>query len=149
MATVDITSRFLNQNKVEAEGLVVTIPAILKAGGGRSNAQPTYIQGGDALTANVISEDTLIKGAYVSIDEAFPAGAELNVDIAGTQYFVAVDAAAGGAFYVSTETDNFLKNPQTVTVSITGVTGDVTTGKARVMFDVFHPNIKNGQFAEA
>ena len=148
MATIDITSRFLNQNKVEAEGLVVTVPAILQTGGGRSNAQPTYIQGGDALTASIISEDTLIKGAYLQIDEAFPTGAEINVDIAGTQYFVATAGDATG-FSVSTETNNFLANPQTVTISITGVTGDVTTGKARVMLDVFHPNIKNGQFAEA
>ena len=146
--TVDITSRFLNQNKVEAEGIVVTVPAILKSGGGRSNAQPTYIQGGDAVTANVISPDTLIKGAYLQIDEAFPAGTTLTVDIAGTQYFNAIDATVAG-FTVSTETNNFLKNSQTVTITVTGVTGDVTTGKARVMLDVFHPNLKNGQFAEA
>ncbi len=148
MAVVNITTRFLNQHKTEAEGVVVTVPAILKQGGGRSNAQPTYIQGGDALTAAVISEDTLIKGAFLQIDEAFPAGAEINVDIAGTQYFVAVDGTVAG-FTVSTETNNFLKNSQTVTISITGVTGDITTGKARVMLDVLHPSIKNGQFAEA
>jgi phage tail sheath gpL-like len=88
----------------------------------------------------------LIKHAYLQIDEAFPTGAVINVDIAGTQYFVAVPADVTG-FTVSSETNNFLLNPQTVTISITGVTGDVTTGKARVMFDVFHPNIKNGQFA--
>ena len=148
MAIIDITSRFLNQNKVEAEGIVVTVPAILKQGGGRSNAQPTYIQGGDAVTASVISADTLIKGAYLQIDEAFPAGTTLTVDIAGVVYFNDVDGTSAG-FTVSTETNNFLKNSQTVLISVEGVTGDVTTGKARVMLDVFHPNLKNGQFAEA
>ena len=148
MATVDITTKFTNQDKREAEGIVITVPSVLKQGGGRSQAQPIFIQGGDALTASVIGKDTLIKGAYLRIDEAFPTGAKINVDIAGTQYFVAVAGDSVG-FTVSAEADNFLANPQTVTISVTGVTGDVTTGKARVMLDVFHPNIANGNFATA
>ena len=146
MATVNITSRFTNQQKRTAEALAVTVPAILEEGGGRTQSSPVYVQGGDALTAQVIEKDTILKHVYLQIDEAFPAGAEFNVDIAGTQYFVAVPADATG-FTVSTETDNMLLNPQTVTISITGVTGNVTTGLARVILDTVSVNLKNGNYA--
>jgi len=146
MATIDITAKFLNQNKRYSEAVVVTVPSVLSQGGGRSQAQPIYIQGGDALTAQVIEANTMIKHAYLIVDEAFPAGAAINVDIAGAQYFVAIDGTSTG-MTVSTTENAWLAKNQTVTVSITGVTGDVTTGKARVVFDVVHPELANGQFA--
>jgi len=145
MATINITDKFLNQNKRYSESVVVTVPSVIAQGGGRSQAQPIFIQGGDALTASVIEANTLIKSVYLNVTEAFPAGATLNVDIAGVQYFVAV-AGDAVSFTVSTETDNLLRNAQTVTISVTGVTGDVTTGRAEVIFDVIHSDLKNGQF---
>ena len=146
MATVNITDRFLNQDKRYDEAVVVTIPAILSQGGGRSQAQPVYVQGGDALTASVIEADTVISKAYLIVDEAFPAGATLDVDIAGTAYFTAVDLTVVG-MAVSTEEDNYLANSQTVTSVVGGVAGDVTTGKARIVLDTIHPSLKNGMFA--
>jgi len=141
----DITPKFLNQNKRYSEAVVVTVPAVLSQGGGRSQAQPIFIQGGEALTAQVIEANTLIKAVYLNVTEAFPAGATINVDIAGTQYFVATAGDVVG-FTVSTEENNLLRNKQTVTITVTGVTGDVTTGRAEVIFDVIHSDLTNGQF---
>ncbi len=146
MATVSITSLFLNQDKRESEAVVVTIPAILNEGGGRSNAQPEYVISGDAYTAAVIENDTIIQKAYVIVDEAFPTGALLNVDIAGAAHFADVDLTATG-MTVSTTEDTYLANPQTVTSVISGTTGDITTGKLRIILDTLHPELKNGRYA--
>ncbi len=144
--TVDITSRFLNQDKRESEIVTVTLPSVLQSGGGRSQAQPIYIQGGDALTAAVVEDDTIVTKAYLIVDEAFPAGAELAVDIAGTAMFGGVDLTATG-LTVSAVEDAYFANGQTVTSTITGITGDVTTGKARIVLATEHPSIANGRFA--
>jgi len=141
----DITPKFLNQNKRYSEAVVVTVPAVLSQGGGRSQAQPIFIQGGEALTAQVIEANTLIKAVYLNVTEAFPAGATFNVDIAGVQYFVATAVDVIG-FTVSTEENNLLRNKQTVTMTVTDVSGDVTTGRAEVIFDVIHSDLTNGQF---
>lgn len=146
MATVNITNRFLNENKRYAEAVVVTVPAVLNEGGGRGQADPTYYQGGDSVAAAVIEADTLIKRAYIDIEEAFPAGALIAVDIAGTNYFGNVPADASG-ITVSTEEDNIFRNKQTVSLTISGVTGDITTGKARIILDCIHGSLNNGQYA--
>jgi len=44
MAIQNITELFNNQQKRYAEAVVVTIPSILKAGGGRSQAEPRLSQ---------------------------------------------------------------------------------------------------------
>ncbi len=146
MATVNVTNLFLNENKRYREDVVVTIPSVLKAGGGRSQADPQYIQGGDSLTAQVVEADTIIQKAYLLVDEAFPAGALIAVDIAGTTVFTGVDGTATG-LVVSTTEDLYLAQKQTVTVVVTGITGDVTTGKARVVLATEHPSLNNGQYA--
>jgi len=143
---MDITARFINQDKREQEAVVVTVPAVLKEGGGRTSKLPTYLQGGEVLTAQVIEEDTIITKAFLVVDEAFPAGAVINVDIAGTQYFVASDIASTG-LTVSTVEDSYLANKQTVTITVTGVSGDITTGKARILLETLHGSIRNGRYA--
>ena len=146
MATVDITARFLNQDKRESEDIVVTLPSVLQSGGGRSQAQPVYIQGGDALTAAVVEDDSIIQKAYLIVDEAFPTGATLDVDIAGTAMFSTVDLTATGLTVSSVE-DKYFAKAQTVTSTISGITGDVTSGKARIVLASEHPSIANGRFA--
>ncbi len=142
-----MTERFLNRNKRYTEAVVVTIPSVLNNGGGRSNAQPSYIQGGDSLTAQVIEKDTLITKAYINIIEAFPVGALIAVDIAGTPVFAAVDGTVAG-LVVSTTVDLHLAEKQTVTTVVTGITGDVATGKAAIILDTIHASLKNGQYAD-
>jgi len=146
MAIIDVTNKFLNADKRYSEGVVVTIPSVLSQGGGRSNAQPTYLQGGDAVTAQVVEKDTLLIKAYLHITEVFPAGSKINVDIAGTQFFNAVPADATG-LTVSTTEDKYFANGQTVTTTITDVSGNITTGKALVILNTLHPSLKNGTFA--
>ena len=147
MATIDITSRFTNQDKREAELVVVTLPAILKAGGGRSQAQPVFIQGGDAHTASVVEDDSILTKMYVIIDEAFPTGAEIAIDIAGTNYAPTAIPADVVGMTVSSVEDKLYSNAQSVTLVINGVTGDVTTGKARIVMAMEHPSIANGRYA--
>jgi len=144
--TVNLTNRFLNENKRYTEGVVVTIPAVLNEGGGRTSSTPTYIQGSDSLTAQVVEADTIIQRAYLIVDEAFPAGALGAVDIAGSTYFTSIDLTATG-ITVSAIEDAHLANKQTVTTVVSGITGDVVTGKLRVVLDTMHPSLNNGQYA--
>jgi len=146
MATVNVTNLFLNENKRYTEAVVVTIPAVLKNGGGRSQAEPVYIQGSDTLAAQVIEPDTLITKAYLNITEAFPAGALINVDIAGNAYFVGADGTLNGVV-VSTIEDVHMWQKQTVSITVTGITGDVLTGKAVLILDTIHASLNNGQYA--
>ncbi len=146
MATVNVTNMFENENKRYAEAVVVTLPSVLKSGGGRSQADPIYIQGGDALTAAVVETDTLVKKAYINVIEAFPAGAIVSVDIAGTAFFSGVDLTATG-ITVSAFEDQYFAKKQTITTTVTGVTGDVLTGKLEIILDTIHPSLNNGQYA--
>jgi len=148
MATINVTNRFMNENKRYTEAVVMTVPSVLQEGGGRSQAQPVYLQGGDSVTAQVIEADTLITKAYLNITEAFPAGALVAVDIAGSTMFTSIDATATG-ITVSTTEDLHLVNSQTITVVVTGITGDVLTGKLNVIVDTIHASLKNGQYANA
>ncbi len=147
MATLSITELFGNKQKRYTEALVVTIPSVLKSGGGRSQAQPVYIQGGDSLTAQVIEKDTYITKAYLNIIEAFPAGALIAVDIAGSIFFTAIDGTATGVV-VSAIEDLHLSEKQTVTTVITGITGDIVTGKLAIVLDTVHASLKNGKYAD-
>lgn len=142
-----ITTQFLNQDKREAEAVTVTIPSMLVEGGGRAGTEPVYVQGDEALNAAVIEADTIMTKAYVIVDEAFPAGALLAVDIAGNNVFGNVDLTAGG-LVVSTLEDLYFANTQTVSSVISGVVGDVTTGKLRIVLNTVHPSIANGRYAQ-
>jgi hypothetical protein len=145
---VNVTNRFLNQDKRYTEAVVTTCPAMLDEGGQRTGTPPTYIKSGDAWTAATVEADTIVTKAYLIIDEAFPSGATLSVDIAGDAYFSAVAADSTG-IQVSTMVDQYYKSGQTVTVGITSGTAgsNVTEGLARVVFETIHPNLKNGQYA--
>ena len=145
MAVHNLTNLFNNQDKRYAESVVMTIPAQLDEGGQRLATPPTYIANGDALTAAVVEPDTIIKGVYLIVDEAFPAGTTLDVDIAGTQYFVAADVASKG-IQVSSVENIYLTNGQTITVGV-NATGTVAAGVARVVLDTVSPSIKNGNYA--
>jgi len=48
---------------------------------------------------------------------------------------------------VSTIEDMYFKVGQTVTSTITGGTGDIISGSARVVFDTDSPTLKNGNYA--
>ncbi len=146
MAIVNITNRFLNENKRYREDVVVTLPAVLNSGGGRSQAEPQYMQGSDDHIANVIEKDTIVQKAYIIVDEVFPAGALLAVDVAGTAVFTDVDLTATGLTVSATE-DLYVPNKENVEAVITGIVGDITTGKARVVLATEHPDLKNGQYA--
>lgn len=146
MATVNISNLFLNENKRYREDIVVTVPAVLNQGGGRSNATPTYVQGGDALTASVIEADTIVQKAYLIVDEAFPTDAVAAVTIGGAGYFADVDLTATG-LVVSTNVDDLYTAGGDVVVTITGITGSITTGKLRVVVAAEHPSLNNGQYA--
>ena len=145
MANLNIKNLFLNENKRYREDVVVTLPAILNEGGGRTNATPTYVQGGDTHTAGVIEADTIVQKAYVIVDEAFVATTTATITIGGTTFFAAVDAATTGLL-VSATVDALFTAKGDVVITMSG-TGDLTVGKLRVVIATEHPSLKNGQYA--
>jgi hypothetical protein len=148
MAYVNVTNRFLNQDKRYSEAVVMTCPAIIDEGSQRANIGPTYITSGDAWTAQTIESDTIIQKVYLIIDEAFPANTTISVDIAGTAYLTDVDGSVEDMTTSTTE-DVLIKNPQTITVGVVnGPAGtEIQTGVARVVIETVHPSLKNGQYA--
>ncbi len=144
---VNIHNRFNNPDKRYAEAVVMTCPALVTEGSPRSGSGPTYIKSGDAWTAQVIEKDSVLKKVYLIVDEAFPTGATLDVDIAGVAYFTSAAIDSKGVT-VSTIEDALAGNKQTITASITsGASGtDVTEGKLRIMVDSVSLSVKNGNY---
>jgi hypothetical protein len=148
MATVNLTNRFVNQNKRYAEAVVMTVPAMLETGGNRLSTPPVYTQYGDTEVAAIVEADTIIKTAFLVIDEAFPASSLIDVTIDGVTYFSAVDATVTG-LTVSTTAEQLVTTGQNIEVVISGGTGDITEGSLRVSLDTDSLSIKNGNYASA
>jgi len=148
MAYVNVTPQFGNQDKRLAEAVVMTCPAMIKEGSARTGQGPEYIASGDAWTASTVEADTIVKKAYLIIDEAFPTDTKLSVDIAGIAYFTDIDGAAEGVV-ISTEEDTYLKLGQTITVGIVkGPAGtQVESGVCRVVLDKVSVSLRNGYYA--
>ena len=148
MAYISIADRFNNRDKRYAESVVMTCPAVYDEGSPRTGSGDKTITSGDAYTAAIVEPNTVIKNAYVIIDEPFPAGTTLSVDIAGTAYFTDVPADATG-MTVSTVENVFLRNGQTITTMlVNGTAGTpITEGVARVVLDTVSTNLKNGNYA--
>jgi hypothetical protein len=146
----NVTNLFNNQDKRFAEAVVMTCPAMISEGSHRTGQGPVYIQSGDAWTAAIVESDTIMKKVYLVVDEAFPSGTTLSVDIAGTAYLTDVPGDATG-LTVSTTEDAFLKAGQTITVGVVnGAAGtNVTEGVCRVVIDSVSPSLKNGNYASA
>jgi len=145
MAT-SITSAYLNQDKRETEALTITLPSVLNDGGGRLNADPTYLQSGEDYVASVIPNECIISQTYLVVDEAFPTGAKVTVSVAGTEMFkdVAVDALG---LTISTETDKFMKAGGDVKITVTSGSGDVKVGKLMVISNCISYAVKNGRYS--
>lgn len=134
-------------NKRYREDVVVTLPAVLNVGGGRANALPTYVQGGDDHTASVVEADTIVQKAYLIVDEAFAATATVTVKIGATEVFAGTTAITSTGIQVSATEDLLVTAKSDVTITVGTLTGDVTTGKLRVVLACDHPSLNNGQYA--
>ena len=146
MAQVNITARHLNQDKRTAEAIVVTVPAIAQERGGRTLQPPMYYQFGDTLVANVLNAGTIVQKSYLIVEEPFPSGATATVSINGVDVFTdsTIDAKA---VVVSTQEDIFVEAGATVEVTINGGTGDIITGKLKVVSEILSTNLTNGNYA--
>jgi len=145
---ISIADRFNNRDKRYAESVVMTCPAVYEDGSPRTGSGDKEIASGDAYTAAIIEPGTIVKKAYLIIDEAFPTGAKISVDIAGTAFFTDVAGDATGVT-VSTVEDKFFQAGQTITVGIVAGTAGtpVKNGVARVVLDTVSTNLKNGNYA--
>jgi len=145
---ISIQNRFNNQDKRYAEAIVMTCPAMYEEGGQRAGTPPKYVTSGDSYTAQIVEPGTIVKKAYLVIDEAFPTGATISVDVAGNTFFSDAPADAKG-ITVSTLEDVHLANKQTISVMIVnGTEGTVIQeGVARVVFDTVSINLKNGNYS--
>ena len=145
MAT-NITSRHLNQDKRTAEAIVVTVPAVMQESAGRTLQPPKYYQYGDALVANVLNAGVIVQKTYLIVEEPFPTGATATVNANGITLFTdsTIDAKA---VVVSTHEDIFVEAGATIEITINGGTGDITTGKLKVVSEILSTNLTNGNFA--
>ncbi|MCI4437401.1 MAG: hypothetical protein JHC33_11400 [Ignisphaera sp.] len=148
MATVNFTGQFLNKDKREHEAVVVTLPALLAPNGGRTNPNPTYVQVADVMRASVLPKECIIGKCYLIVEEAFPAGMTVTVTVGGTAMHSDVSVAATG-ITVSSAVDKLIIAGGDVDISIghATVTGNVTTGKLRVVVDTIPYTVKNGRYA--
>ena len=148
MAYVGIADKWQNRDKREAELVVVTLDSLFKEGKGNREADE-YITSWDGYSADVIEPDTIIQRAYCIIDEQFPSGAELGVDIGGTAFFAHAPGLDGSNMLISAVEDVLFKNAQTVTITVElpGAPQPVTQGKLRIVLEVLHPSIGNGNYA--
>jgi len=147
MAIVNIVNRHLNNQKREAEAIVVTVPAIAQENGGRVMTPPVYYQYGDTLVGPTIGPNTIIQKAYLVVREAFPTGATATVKVGNTEVFtdLAIDAKVVS---VSTHEDMFSEVGMGIEVVISGGTGDITVGEFEVVLEILSCNIKKGSYIE-
>ena len=142
---IDITNRFLNNSKRETGLLVVTCPAIIQEGSHRTNVGPTYIQYGDAWTAQVIATDSITTRIFLQVVKPFPDGTKVSVDIAGVPIYTDVKVDYPRTAQSVAGNHQWL-TAQTATISISGGTGDVTRGELRLIMEVLYPGIRGQAF---
>ena len=148
MMAISITDKFLNRDKREYEAIVVTLPATLSEGGGRTKALPTYVQYGEDYLASVVPSKSVIDKAYVVIDEPYPAGTLATISLKGTAIFTDVPLETAGVV-VSTTEDILVTTAGDISITLSGGTGDATTGKIMVVANYVPFTVKNGRFADA
>lgn len=146
MADVNITSKYLNQDKREAEAITVTLPAVSNVGGGRSQRSPVYNQFGDVHTAYVVPAGSIIQKNYLIVEEAFPAGALGKVSVNGVVVHTAINLAVVGMTTSITE-DLYVPVDATVAVTVSGGTGDILTGLLKSVTETIPFNEKNGRYS--
>lgn len=148
MAAVNISGQFLNKDKREHEAVVVTLPAKLSTNGGRTNPNPVYVQYADTNVASVLPAEIITGKSYLVVEEAFPAGTTATVTVGGSAAFTAVSVATTG-ITVSALLDQLELTATDVVITIGHVssTGNVTTGKLRVVTDYIPYTVKNGRYA--
>ena len=150
MAFVSVADRWNNRQKRDVEAVVVTLDHLLDEGKGTREA-PEYIMSWDGYTADVIDADTIIKNVYCIVDECFPTGAALSVDIGGTAFYASVsglDSCTGNPIVSSVE-NVYFANGQTVTISVelTGNPQPITQGKLRLVVETVRPGVTSGSYA--
>jgi len=145
MAT-NTTSKYLNQDKRESEAITVTLPAVSNIGGGRAQRSPVYNQFAEEYVAYVVPAGSIVQKAYVIIEEAMPAGALLEVTVGGTVVATGVLADAVAMTVAGTE-DLWFPNDTNIKMVVTGGTGDILTGIAKVVVETIPYNEKNGRYS--
>jgi len=143
--STNISSKYLNQDKRETEAITVSLPAVANVGGGRTQAAVTYNQFGEEYIAYVIPGPSILKKFYLVVEEAFPASAVVAVTVNGVAAFAATALDVTG-LTTSTSEDFLATSNATVSITVTGGTGDITTGLLRVVTDTVPYLEKNGRY---
>ena len=141
----NITSKYLNQDKREAEALTVTLPSVANVGGGRTQAAVTYNQFGEEYISYTVPGPAVLKKFYLVVEEAFPAGSTVEVLMGGTTIFTSAAVTSTG-ITVSTSEDQLTTNNNNISITVNGGTGDITTGLLRIVVDTVPYLEKNGRY---
>ena len=146
---VAITHDYLNQAKREAEALTVTLPSLLREGGGRAGTPPLYVQYGESYVASVVVKNSIAQKFYLVVEEAFPTGTTVDVSVGSTQVFADLAVDTTGA-NVSTTEDVYFPTGEDVTITVKHAsnTGNVTVGKLKVVTPYVPFDVKNGRYAD-
>jgi len=150
MATINTTSRHLNQDKRYGEAITVAQPAVQNKGGGRTNLGPTYYKYGDTQEAYVIPANSIVQKIYLNVTEAFPAGSVVVVNVAGQEAIAVTQSVAAVAFVKSTLEDVLVTDPSKITITITGggtAGDDITSGNLYVVAETIPFLEKNGRYS--
>jgi hypothetical protein len=146
---VTITHDFLNQAKREEEALTVTLPSLLREGGGRAGVAPQYVVYGESYVASVVVKNSIATKFYAVVEEAFPTGATATINVGGTDVFVDLAVDATGATVSTTEDVYFTTGGDvTITINHATETGNVVNGKLKVVVPYIPFNVKNGRYSD-
>jgi hypothetical protein len=146
---VSITHDYLNQAKREEEALTVTLPSLLREGGGRAGTLPSYVQYGESYLASVVVKNSIAPKLYLVVEEAFPTGATATVTVGGTAAFTDLAVDATGANVSATEDVYFTTGGDvSITINHATETGNVNVGKLKVVVPYIPFDVKNGRYSD-
>jgi len=133
----DNTGMFLNNQK----RTMFAVCASLGAMQGLEEAS----QFGEAYISNILPKDSYLGKLIVATSEAFPTGALLTVAINGTDVIVteAIDILGG---ITTVDIGEFASVNGSITLTVTGGTGDIAKGAVSAFVDCVSMNELNGAY---
>ena len=143
MAT-EISRINLNNEKRDSLALTVNLTALQTPAG--KNGPAVFNQFGEEYFANVIPPNCILAETYLVTEEAMPAGALATVLVNGVQVFDAVAVSAVGAQRSAVGLGISFDGADTVSITISGGTGDITVGNIYVVTRTIEWGLTNGKY---
>ena len=134
----------LNNQQRDSAALAVNLKAVKTPAG--PNGPIVYNQFGEDYIATVIPANCILAETYLVTEHAMPAGALATVSINGTEVFGAVPVDVVGAQRSAVGLGITFDGADDVIITITGGTGDITTGDITVVTRTLEWKTVNGSY---